>query len=202
MEVAEGGDCVRMHRSADSARRPGTAYSLRRSLRDPVRADAQRERGHHRPWCQRGRRGYRDRFMRELHYELHNADHGDSGSAHRSEESDGDGDSCLHRQSVHRRRLEAQTQDGSRRGDEYCSHVDRCGNRNDEAHSERYRHVLGVTADPVVSSDIIKDPRAAVVDLGLTQRWRLAQSDRLVRQRMGLLESDGPRSHSHRKCGR
>jgi glyceraldehyde 3-phosphate dehydrogenase len=26
-----------------------------------------------------------------------------------------------------------------------------------------------VTTDPVVSSDIIKDPRAAVVDLGLTQ---------------------------------
>jgi glyceraldehyde 3-phosphate dehydrogenase len=39
----------------------------------------------------------------------------------------------------------------------------------EEAESERYRGVLGVTADPVVSSDIIKDPRASVVDLGMTQ---------------------------------
>ena len=39
----------------------------------------------------------------------------------------------------------------------------------EEAESERYRGVLGVTMDPVVSSDIIKDPRASVVDLGMTQ---------------------------------
>jgi glyceraldehyde 3-phosphate dehydrogenase len=39
----------------------------------------------------------------------------------------------------------------------------------EEAGSERYREVLGVTMDPVVSSDIIKDSRASVVDLGLTQ---------------------------------
>jgi glyceraldehyde 3-phosphate dehydrogenase len=39
----------------------------------------------------------------------------------------------------------------------------------EEAESERYRGVLGVTTDPVVSSDIIKDPRASVVDLGMTQ---------------------------------
>ena len=39
----------------------------------------------------------------------------------------------------------------------------------EEAESERYRGILGVTADPVVSADIIKDPRASVVDLGLTQ---------------------------------
>jgi glyceraldehyde 3-phosphate dehydrogenase len=39
----------------------------------------------------------------------------------------------------------------------------------EEAQTERYRHVLGVTGDPIVSSDIIKDPRAAVVDLALTQ---------------------------------
>ena len=38
----------------------------------------------------------------------------------------------------------------------------------EEARSERYRGVLGVTSDPVVSSDIIKDPRASVVDLGMT----------------------------------
>ena len=39
----------------------------------------------------------------------------------------------------------------------------------EEAASERYRGVLGVTSDPVVSSDIIKDSRASVVDLGMTQ---------------------------------
>jgi glyceraldehyde 3-phosphate dehydrogenase len=39
----------------------------------------------------------------------------------------------------------------------------------EEADSERYRGVLGVTADPFVSSDIIKDSRASVVDLGMTQ---------------------------------
>ena len=39
----------------------------------------------------------------------------------------------------------------------------------EEAESERYRGILGATADPVVSSDIIKDPRASVVDLGMTQ---------------------------------
>ena len=38
-----------------------------------------------------------------------------------------------------------------------------------EAESERYRGVLGVTTDPLVSSDIIKDPRASVVDLNMTQ---------------------------------
>ena len=38
-----------------------------------------------------------------------------------------------------------------------------------EAETERYRGVLGVTTDPVVSSDIIKDSRASVVDLGMTQ---------------------------------
>jgi glyceraldehyde 3-phosphate dehydrogenase len=39
----------------------------------------------------------------------------------------------------------------------------------DEAASERYRGILGVTADQLVSSDIIKDPRASIVDLGMTQ---------------------------------
>jgi glyceraldehyde 3-phosphate dehydrogenase len=39
----------------------------------------------------------------------------------------------------------------------------------EEAGSERYRGILGVTDDPLVSSDIIKDPRASVVDLGMTQ---------------------------------
>ncbi|MGE0704561.1 MAG: type I glyceraldehyde-3-phosphate dehydrogenase [Vicinamibacterales bacterium] len=39
----------------------------------------------------------------------------------------------------------------------------------EEADGERYRGVLGVTTDPIVSSDIVKDPRASIVDLGMTQ---------------------------------
>jgi glyceraldehyde 3-phosphate dehydrogenase len=39
----------------------------------------------------------------------------------------------------------------------------------EEAQSERYRDVLGVTDEPLVSSDIIQDPRASIVDLELTQ---------------------------------
>ncbi len=39
----------------------------------------------------------------------------------------------------------------------------------EEAESERYRGILGVTEDPIVSSDVIKDPRATIVDLGMTQ---------------------------------
>src|SRR5439155_14248614 len=35
----------------------------------------------------------------------------------------------------------------------------------EEAESERYRGILGVTEDPIVSSDIIKDSRASIVDL-------------------------------------
>lgn len=39
----------------------------------------------------------------------------------------------------------------------------------EEAASERYGKTLGVSEDPLVSSDIIQDPRASVVDLTLTQ---------------------------------
>ncbi|HTO03527.1 MAG TPA: type I glyceraldehyde-3-phosphate dehydrogenase, partial [Opitutus sp.] len=39
----------------------------------------------------------------------------------------------------------------------------------EEANSPRYQGVLGVTNEPAVSSDIIKDSRASVVDLGITQ---------------------------------
>jgi glyceraldehyde 3-phosphate dehydrogenase len=39
----------------------------------------------------------------------------------------------------------------------------------EEAQTDRYRGILGVTADPIVSSDIIGDSRASVVDLGMTQ---------------------------------
>lgn len=39
----------------------------------------------------------------------------------------------------------------------------------DEASSDRYRDVLGVSEDALVSSDIVGDPRASVVDLPMTR---------------------------------
>ncbi len=39
----------------------------------------------------------------------------------------------------------------------------------DEAESPRYRGIVGISEDPLVSSDIIGDPRAAVLDLDLTR---------------------------------
>jgi glyceraldehyde 3-phosphate dehydrogenase len=39
----------------------------------------------------------------------------------------------------------------------------------EEAASDRYRGIVGVTTDPLVSSDIIRDSRASVLDLGMTQ---------------------------------
>jgi glyceraldehyde 3-phosphate dehydrogenase len=39
----------------------------------------------------------------------------------------------------------------------------------DEAESSRYWGILGISEDPLVSSDIIGDPRAAVVDIDLTR---------------------------------
>jgi glyceraldehyde 3-phosphate dehydrogenase len=39
----------------------------------------------------------------------------------------------------------------------------------EEAETKRYAGVLGVSRDPLVSSDIVGDPRAAVVDLDLTR---------------------------------
>jgi len=39
----------------------------------------------------------------------------------------------------------------------------------EEADSPRYREVVGVTSDPIVSSDIIGDSHATVVDLGMTR---------------------------------
>jgi glyceraldehyde 3-phosphate dehydrogenase len=38
-----------------------------------------------------------------------------------------------------------------------------------EAATERYQGILGVSEDPLVSADIVGDPRAAVVDLELTR---------------------------------
>lgn len=39
----------------------------------------------------------------------------------------------------------------------------------EEAESDRYRGVLGVTDEPLVSSDIVQDSRASIVDLEMTQ---------------------------------
>ncbi|HEX7162776.1 MAG TPA: type I glyceraldehyde-3-phosphate dehydrogenase [Trebonia sp.] len=39
----------------------------------------------------------------------------------------------------------------------------------EEAASDRYRGILGVAEDPVVSADIIGDPRASVVDVAMTR---------------------------------
>ncbi len=39
----------------------------------------------------------------------------------------------------------------------------------EESQTERYRGILGVTEDPIVSTDIIKDSRASIVDLNMTQ---------------------------------
>ncbi len=39
----------------------------------------------------------------------------------------------------------------------------------EEARSERYRGVMGVTHDPIVSTDIIMDDRASIVDLTMTR---------------------------------
>ncbi len=40
---------------------------------------------------------------------------------------------------------------------------------SEEANSERYKNILGVTNDPIVSADIVGDTHASVVDLELTR---------------------------------
>jgi glyceraldehyde 3-phosphate dehydrogenase len=39
----------------------------------------------------------------------------------------------------------------------------------EESSSEQYQDIMGVSEDNIVSSDIIKDPRASIVDLTMTQ---------------------------------
>ena len=39
----------------------------------------------------------------------------------------------------------------------------------EEAGSDRYRQVMGCSDEPLVSSDVVKDPRASIIDLGMTQ---------------------------------
>ena len=73
----------------------------------------------------------------------------------------------------------------------------------EEADGERYRGILGVTEDPIVSSDVIKDPRASIVDLEHDPGcgWRPGQGDELVRQRMGLYLPDGAGSGTDSQNG-
>jgi len=39
----------------------------------------------------------------------------------------------------------------------------------EEAASDKYKGILGVAEDPIVSSDIIGDSHASIVDVGMTQ---------------------------------
>ena len=52
----------------------------------------------------------------------------------------------------------------------------------------------GVAEDPIVSSDVIMDPRASIVDLSMTKvsGRRSGQGHELVRQRVGLYQPDDP----------
>lgn len=86
----------------------------------------------------------------------------------------------------------------------------------EEAESERYRGVLGVSADPFVSSDIIKDSRASVVDLAMTQvvdgdlvkvmSWydnEWGYSNQIVREALriaGEIDRDGARTLNAPGC--
>jgi glyceraldehyde 3-phosphate dehydrogenase len=40
---------------------------------------------------------------------------------------------------------------------------------SEEAASDRYQGIVGITHDPIVSSDIVHDSRASIVDLGMTR---------------------------------
>ena len=56
--------------------------------------------------------------------------------------------------------------------------------------------VVGVAEDPIVSSDIIKDSRASIIDLSMTQ---IVDGYELIRQRMGLCQSNGERGRANRQ---
>jgi glyceraldehyde 3-phosphate dehydrogenase len=78
----------------------------------------------------------------------------------------------------------------------------------DEAVSDRYRGIVGVSEDPLVSSDIIKDSRASVIDLGMTQvvdgdlvkvmSWydnEWGYSNQMVREALRIAKAiDGPKT--------
>ena len=72
-----------------------------------------------------------------------------------------------------------------------------------EAATARYEGILGVSEDPLVSADIVGDPRAGLIDLELTGRGRhVGQGDGVVRQRMGLHTPNGPRGPERPRCVR
>lgn len=73
----------------------------------------------------------------------------------------------------------------------------------EEAEGDRYRGIVGIAEDEFVSSDIIGDPRASIVDLGMTQvvdgdlvkimswydnEWGF--TSQMVRQALEIVESD------------
>ncbi len=73
----------------------------------------------------------------------------------------------------------------------------------EEAHSQRYRGILGVTDDPLVSSDIIGDTRASIVDLEMVQvidgnlvkvmSWydnEWGYTSQMVREALSIVHSD------------
>jgi glyceraldehyde-3-phosphate dehydrogenase type I len=70
---------------------------------------------------------------------------------------------------------------------------------SDEAATQRYAGVLGVSRDPLVSSDVIDDPRASVVDLDLTKvlDGDLVKIMSWYDNELGLREPDASRSHCH-----
>ncbi len=86
----------------------------------------------------------------------------------------------------------------------------------EEAATERYRGIVGASEEPLVSSDIIKDSRASVIDLGMTQvvdgdlikvmSWydnEWGYSNQLVREALRIAAvTDGlPSSHRVRQAG-
>jgi len=79
---------------------------------------------------------------------------------------------------------------------------------DEEAATDRYRGVVGASADPLVSSDIIRDSRASVIDLGMTQvvdgdlvkvmSWydnEWGYSSQLVRESLRLFQNVRSLSH-------
>jgi glyceraldehyde 3-phosphate dehydrogenase len=45
-----------------------------------------------------------------------------------------------------------------------------------EAATERYKDVLAVADDPIVSPDIIKEPHASIIDLSMVRVWMVILS--------------------------
>jgi len=74
----------------------------------------------------------------------------------------------------------------------------------EEAESDRYRSIVKATDDPIVSSDIIKEPYAAIVDLGMTRvvdgdlvkvlAWydnEWGYTNQMIREAMRILRASG-----------